>query len=182
MSRALDTNRNRLGTSADGGGATQVWLSSGRFVVIDLSAGPCTYGKIEAEEGSVSSRTLPRLRNAVRLSTTASYRSSNDIFLGPLASLVSTTVEFSDVRLETVDLTSRLLVPIIVLQNHNRYSIVQKGHNYSINIDEIKAEVEKKLFHDEQEVVIIGGTHSLHHHEKLPIAVSKAMRGHSLQN
>ncbi|KAI5405007.1 hypothetical protein KIW84_051968 [Lathyrus oleraceus] len=93
VSRALDTNRNRLGTSADGGGATQVWLSSGRFVVIDLSAGPCTYGKIEAEEGSVSSRTLPRLRNAVRLSTTASYRSSNDIFLGPLASLVSTTVE-----------------------------------------------------------------------------------------
>ncbi|KAK1286063.1 hypothetical protein QJS10_CPB20g00155 [Acorus calamus] len=30
-----------------GGGASQVWLSSGRFVVIDLSAGPCTYGKIE---------------------------------------------------------------------------------------------------------------------------------------
>ena len=84
-------------------------------------------------------------------------------------------------RFETVDLTSRLLVPIIVLQNHNRYSIVQKGHNYSINIDEIKAEV-KKLLHDEQEVVIIGGTHSLHHHEKLSIAVSKAMRGHSLQN
>lgn len=62
-------------------------------MVIDLSAGPCTYGKIEAEEGSVSSRTLPRLRNVVGLSSTASYRSSNDIFLGQLASLVSTTVE-----------------------------------------------------------------------------------------
>ncbi|GAU45052.1 hypothetical protein TSUD_198400 [Trifolium subterraneum] len=87
----------------DGGGATQVWLSSGRFVVIDLSAGPCTYGKIEAEEGSVSSRTLPRLRNVVSLSSTAFYRSSNDIFLGQLASLVSTTVEHviaPDVRLE----------------------------------------------------------------------------------
>ncbi|KAL5065534.1 hypothetical protein RYX36_027271 [Vicia faba] len=167
----------------DGGGATQVWLSSGRFVVIDLSAGPCTYGKIEAEEGSVSSRTLPRLRNAVGLSSTTSYRSSKNVFLGQLASLVSTTVEHviaPDVRFETVDLTSRLLIPIIVLQNHNRYNIVQKGQNYSINIDEIKAEV-KKLLHDEQEVVIIGGTHSLHHHEKLSIAVSKAMRGHSLQ-
>ncbi|PNY08144.1 hypothetical protein L195_g004657, partial [Trifolium pratense] len=295
----------------DGGGATQVWLSSGRFVVIDLSAGPCTYGKIEAEEGSVSSRTLPRLRNVVSLSSTAFYRSSNDIFLGQLASLVSTTVEHviaPDVRVrhfiivflfmglqwteriltpdevlqqkrekeqgqagslvmpgpffhfnclvptflsnighggflenryghfvndggatapysdmeaplyrpvcwifgsppwsaidnivadsspffmhtvltfkayvfETVDLTSRLLIPIIVLQNHNRYNILQKGHNYSINIDEIKTEV-KKLLHDGQEVVIIGGTHSLHRHEKLSIAVSKAMRGHSLQ-
>ena len=39
----------------------------------------------------------------------------------------------------------------------------------------------KKLVHNDQEVVIIGGSHALHHHEKLAIAVSKAMRGHSLQ-
>lgn len=30
-------------------------------------------------------------------------------------------------------------------------------------------------------MVIVGGSHSLHRHEKLAIAVSKAMRGHSLQ-
>lgn len=36
------------------------------------------------------------------------------------------------------------------------------------------------MVHQAQEVVIVGGTHSLHHHEKLAIAVSKAMRGHSL--
>ncbi|OIW00150.1 hypothetical protein TanjilG_29140 [Lupinus angustifolius] len=169
----------------DGGGASQVWLGSGRFVVIDLSAGPCTYGKIEAEEGSVSSRTLPRLRNVVHQSGSSpgSYQSSNDIFLGQLASLVSTTVEHviaPDVRFETVDLTSRLLIPIIVLQNHNRYNIMDKGHNYSINVQEIEAEV-KSMLHNGQEVVIIGGSHSLHRHEKLAIAVSKAMRGHSLQ-
>lgn len=39
----------------------------------------------------------------------------------------------------------------------------------------------KKLVHDDQEVLIIAGSHALHHHEKLAIAVSKAMRGHSLQ-
>ena len=39
----------------------------------------------------------------------------------------------------------------------------------------------KKMVHDGQEVVLIGGSHSLHRHEKLAIAVSKAMRGHSLQ-
>ncbi|ESW26387.1 hypothetical protein PHAVU_003G115600 [Phaseolus vulgaris] len=169
----------------NGGGATQVWLSSGRFVVIDLSAGPCTYGKIEAEEGSVCSRTLPRLRNVIHPSSmsTTSQQSSNDIFLGQLASLVSTTVEHviaPDVRFETVDLTSRLLIPIIVLQNHNRYNIMEKGHNYSIDIENIEAEV-KSMLHDGQELVIIGGAHSLHRHEKLAIAVSKAMRGHSLQ-
>lgn len=71
------------------------FIYSFRFVVIDLSAGPCTYGKIEAEEGSVCSRTLPRLRNVIHPGSlsTSSQQSSNHIFLGQLASLVSTTVE-----------------------------------------------------------------------------------------
>ncbi|XP_030539845.2 uncharacterized protein LOC115747721 [Rhodamnia argentea] len=169
----------------NGGGASQVWLGSGRFVVIDLSAGPCTYGKIETEEGSVSSRTLPRLQNIMfpNSFSAANDRASHDVFDGQLASLIATTVEHviaPDIRFETVDLTTRLLIPIIVLQNHNRFNIIEKGHNYSIDIAEIEAEV-KKMVHDGQEVVIVGGSHALHRHEKLAIAVSKAMRGHSLQ-
>ncbi|KAK9288081.1 hypothetical protein L1049_016528 [Liquidambar formosana] len=169
----------------NGGGASQVWLGSGRFVVIDLSAGPCTYGKIETEEGSVCSKTLPRLQNVVfpRGLGAASDHSTSSIFLGQLAALISTTVEHviaPDVSFETVDLTTRLLIPIIVLQNHNRYNIMEKGHNYSIDIEAIEAEV-KKMVHYGQEVVFVGGSHVLHRHEKLAIAVSKAMRSHSLQ-
>ncbi|GAB4842998.1 hypothetical protein Ancab_012976 [Ancistrocladus abbreviatus] len=169
----------------NGGGASQVWLSSGRFAVIDLSAGPCTYGKIETEEGSISSKTLPRLRTVMypRGLTRTSDHSGHDVLVGQLGALISSTIEHviaPDVRFETVDMTRRLLVPIIVLQNHNRYNIMDKGHNYSIDIEMIKAQV-KKMVHPEQEVVIVGGTHPLHHHEKLAIAVSKAMRGHSLQ-
>ncbi|KAH9290359.1 hypothetical protein KI387_034476, partial [Taxus chinensis] len=37
----------------------------------------------------------------------------------------------------------------------------------------------KKMVHTGQEVVVVGGSHSLHQHEKLAIAVSKALRGHS---
>ena len=37
------------------------------------------------------------------------------------------------------------------------------------------------MAHVGQQVVIVGGSHSWHRHEKLPIAVSKAMRSHSLQ-
>ncbi|XP_010277616.1 PREDICTED: uncharacterized protein LOC104612011 isoform X2 [Nelumbo nucifera] len=79
----------------NGGGASQVWLGSGRFVVIDLSAGPCTYGKIETEEGSVSYRTLPRLWNLIfpRGPGGSSSRSTQDIFMGHLAALISTTIE-----------------------------------------------------------------------------------------
>ncbi|KAF3602103.1 hypothetical protein F2Q69_00034451 [Brassica cretica] len=57
---------------------------------------------------------------------------------------------------------------------------MERGQNYSINIEEIESEV-KKMIHHGQEVVIVGGAHPLHRHEKLAIAVSKAMRGHSLQ-
>ncbi|KAJ6847213.1 uncharacterized protein M6B38_281235 [Iris pallida] len=170
----------------NGGGASQVWLGSGRFVVIDLSAGPCTYGKIETEEGSVSYRSLPRLSNLIfpkRGLNAASVGSMNDIFMGQLGALISTTIEHviaPDIRFETVDLTRRLLVPIIVLQNHNRYNILHAGHNHSIDIQAIEREV-KKMVHAGQEVILIGGSHALHHHEKLAIAVSKAMRSHSLQ-
>lgn len=38
-------------------------------------------------------------------------------------------------------MTTRLLVSIIVLQNHNRYNIMVKGHNYSIDVEAIEAEV-----------------------------------------
>lgn len=170
----------------NGGGASQVWLGSGRFVVIDISAGPCTYGKIETEEGSVSSKTLPRLRNAMfpQASLSANdHSTTHDNFVGQLAAVIGITVQHviaPDVRFETVDLATRLLIPIIVLHNHNRYNIMEKGKNYSIDIEAIEAEV-KKLVHKGEEVVIVGGSHSLHVHEKLAIAVSKAMRGHSLQ-
>ncbi|XP_016491340.1 uncharacterized protein LOC107811018 [Nicotiana tabacum] len=169
----------------NGGGASQVWLGSSRFVVVDLSAGPCTYGKIETEEGSVSSRSLPRLRNVVfhKGLGVVTEHAAHDTFVGQLASLVATTIEHviaPDVRFETADMTTRLLIPIIVLQNHNRFNIMTSGHNYSLDIGAIEAEV-KKMLHKEQEVVMIGGSHALHRHEKLAIAVSKAMCGHSLQ-
>ena len=74
-----------------------------RFVVVDLSSGPCTYGKIETEEGSVSHRTLPRIRNVMFPSGLGAHsdRTTHDIFVGQLAALVSTTVEHAiapDVR------------------------------------------------------------------------------------
>lgn len=31
--------------------------------MIDISAGPCSYGRLESEEGSVGHRTVPRLQH-----------------------------------------------------------------------------------------------------------------------
>lgn len=62
--------------------------------MIDLSAGPCTYGKIETEEGSVNSRTLPRLQNVLfPRSGSVHEQSAHDIFVGRLGAVIATTVE-----------------------------------------------------------------------------------------
>lgn len=63
--------------------------------MIDLSAGPCTYGKIETEEGSISTKSLPRLRNVAfhNVAGTVSEHYAHDIFVGQLASLIATTIE-----------------------------------------------------------------------------------------
>ena len=74
--------------------------------------------------------------------------STVELFTGQLGALISTTVEHvltPDVRFETVDLETRLLIPIIVLQNHNRYNIFEAGHNYSIHMKAIEMEVKKRV-------------------------------------
>lgn len=40
-----------------------------------------------------------------------------------------------------MDLARRILIPVIVLQNHNRYNILEAGHEYSIDIEAIEREV-----------------------------------------
>lgn len=75
-------------------------------------------------------------------SCSALYLSSIIMYwgLGPFR-LPAYLFVLGELRFETVDLTTRLLIPIIVLQNHNRYNIMVKGHNYSIDIEAIEAEV-----------------------------------------
>eukprot|EP00250_Pteridium_aquilinum_P008214 c17771_g1_i3 orf=536-2992(-) len=168
-----------------GGSATQVWLGSGRYAVIDLSAGPCVYGRIETEEGSVSYRTVPRLRNLLFPRGRDPVRGllTQEVFAAQLAGLIATAIEHviaPDVRFETIDPTARLLVAIIVLQNHNKYNLFQPGRPYTIDVETITKEV-KRMLHPGQEMVVVGGTHSLHEHEKLAVAVSKALRGESIQ-
>ncbi|KAI5081905.1 hypothetical protein GOP47_0001648 [Adiantum capillus-veneris] len=169
----------------NGGGATQVWLGSGRYAVIDLSAGPCVYGKIETEEGSVSYRTLPRLKNFLFPRGRDPVRAilTQEIFAAQLAGLIATTIEHviaPDVRFETIDPTARVLIAIIALQNHEKYNLFQSGQPYTIDVESIVKEA-RRMLQPGQDVVVVAGSHSLHEHEKLAVAVSKALRGESIQ-
>ncbi|MCO5582490.1 hypothetical protein L7F22_036387 [Adiantum nelumboides] len=169
----------------NGGGATQVWLSSGRYAVIDLSAGPCVYGKIETEEGSVSYRTVPRLKNFLFPRGRDPVRDvlTQEIFAAQLAGIIASAIEHviaPDVRFETIDPTARVLIAIIALQNHDKYNLFQSGRPYTIDVEAITKEA-RRMLQPGQDVVVVAGSHSLHEHEKLAVAVSKALRGESIQ-
>lgn len=168
----------------NGGSSTQVWLAAGRYAVIDLSAGPCTYGRVDSEEGSVGYRSLPRLRNLLfpRGQDPVPATKTQHLLAGQISGLVSSAIEqviAPDVRFETVDVTYRLLVPVIVLQNHHVRNPIDSPSNFGINMVHIQNQV-KKLVQPGQDPVVVGGVHSLHDHPRLAIAVSKATRGVSV--
>ncbi|KAJ7566050.1 hypothetical protein O6H91_02G086100 [Diphasiastrum complanatum] len=166
----------------NGGASSQLWLSSGRYTVIDLSAGPCTYGRVDSDEGSVGYRSIPRLQDFVLRGDLVIAKETENTFAGQLSALVASAIEHAispDVRFERVDSAERLLVSIIVLSNHHYYNLFQAGYNFTIDMQQIESEV-KKMVQPGQEVVVVGGIHNLHDHEKLSIAVAKAMRGKSI--
>ncbi|CAK9871609.1 unnamed protein product [Sphagnum jensenii] len=168
----------------NGGASSQVWLSHGRYAVIDISAGPCSYGRRESEEGSVGYRTVPRLQHLLlprRRSPVVDPSIVKGVFCGQISGLIVSAVEHiiaPDVRFETVDVTQRLLVSIIVLRNHLQYNPLIPGSNFSIDMESIIDQV-KKMLQPGQKVVVVGGIHNLHEHERLAMAVAKATVGHS---
>jgi hypothetical protein len=131
----------------NGGASSQVWLSHGRYAVIDISAGPCSYGRRESEEGSVGYRTVPRLQHLLlprRRSPVVDPSVVKGVFCGQISGLIVSAVEHiiaPDVRFETVDVTQRLLVSIIVLRNHLQYNPLVAGSNFSIDMESIVDQV-----------------------------------------
>ncbi|GAB2281704.1 hypothetical protein Dimus_016274, partial [Dionaea muscipula] len=100
----------------NGGGASQVWLGSGRSLH--------TYGKIEAEEGSIGYRTLPRLQNVLFPGglNGAIDHSRHNIFVWQVGTLITTIVEHvitPHVRLMTYGL------PMVATKNGGPADIIK---------------------------------------------------------
>ena len=49
-----------------GGAPSQMWLSARRYLVFDVSAGPCSLGMSHAAEGAVSAASLPQIHAALQ--------------------------------------------------------------------------------------------------------------------
>jgi hypothetical protein len=164
-------------------------VSEGRYVVVDLSAGPVVYGPSDVGEGAVSAASLPRLEkfhNKLKQADQAKLyqRYTVSDFAEIEAHLATTVVSaiqhvfIPDILFPAVQ-ADKVLVPIIVLRNHVEFNPWHKGHPYSIDIDTIRAEV-AKLALPNQEISVVTDMHGLHEHKHISLALAKAHKTDTL--
>ena len=68
-----------------------------------------------------------------------------------------------------MEFTEKLLIPFIILRNHNLFNPIEQGIQYSINIQYIKKKISQML-QQGQELSVVSGLHSLHEHPHLAAA------------
>jgi len=171
-------------------GRTAQWLSKERFAVVDLSAGPCSFGRAQNPQGFVGPLTIPHLSRFLHTMATHveqmpehsrvdQERLESASFRGHLSSLVISSVQqlfAADVWEERIDTSERVLVPIVVLRDHLDFDPCEDGHSYSVNAPAIEHEAQKFL-HSSQKAIALCVTHSLHDHPHPSMLLAKATTG-----
>eukprot|EP00241_Pyramimonas_parkeae_P014894 CAMPEP_0114307598 /NCGR_PEP_ID=MMETSP0059-20121206/17555_1 /TAXON_ID=36894 /ORGANISM="Pyramimonas parkeae, Strain CCMP726" /LENGTH=1016 /DNA_ID=CAMNT_0001431073 /DNA_START=483 /DNA_END=3530 /DNA_ORIENTATION=- len=173
-----------------GAGLASTWVSAQRFALVDLGAGPCLFCRMGISKGMVALSAFPRL-GIVLSKYEGSQTSNDDTFnstrarkkhiIGAVSNLVVSSIKHlfvPDIRMETSDLAQRILVPIILLRNHDLFNPLVPGHAHSIDLFRIKYET-KGLIKDDQELVFADGVHDLHRHERLALAVTRSLKSTS---
>lgn len=173
-----------------GGAPTQVWLSGSRYVVIDLSAGPCTIGRAQASEGAVSAASFPLLRPQLRggdegrrqreadKTKAAAYDLHHTHFVAQLATLLLSAVRHlvaPDASLCEPPAFTKLIVPLVVLTDHDSFDPLQSGHAHSVDIALLRQQLQRLLLSD-QELLLLPSVHPLHAHPQISVAVTQAHR------
>eukprot|EP00808_Paulinella_micropora_P023593 g11407.t1 len=201
------------------GAPSQTWVGGGRFVVADLSAGPCEYGTQDSGEGAVAADTLPsptrdlqeqteRLQQEMKQRADSEEERPTDLsakFMATLSSLVVSAISHvfvSDLRFAELPQVDKIIVPLIVLRNHESWDPLsfrhqtpntqQHGHQASehgqatgldrhdleefrIDLAAIRHEINRLLL-PHQSLALVGRTHLLYQHPHLATALFKALK------
>ena len=192
----------------DGSAPTQQFIAAKRYLLIDLSAGPITYGVSDSGDGTVTLGTVPIIdikpidpsSTASASTSTGTGVSSNAVttkFVSELATFLLTGVRhvfISDTRWATMRYAEKVIMPLIVFKNHRRFNPIRKEKKdqqssssssspllseFEIDLAKVRAESSKLLL-PEQELLFVHGTHYLHEHQHISTAVFKALRQDSL--
>lgn len=157
--------------------AGDAFLSRGPFAVVDLAAGPSEFGSSQAGMGAVIASSLPRAWVDWRPKGGELMQSSIK-FQSFLVSTIRSAISHlfaPDVLLDEIDLSEQVLVAVMVLRDHNQFDPLQPGHEYSMDTELIKAQVERLALPD-QPIHLVFGLHNLQEHERVAIAVEKSSR------
>jgi len=184
-----------------GGVPCKQWVASGRYVVMDLSAMSIAFGTTDTTEGSVAHSAIPVL-DADNLALVAGEQGQGSVtrpsvsFVAKLTSLALSAIRkvfVSDIMYRRVDYAKKVVVPIVVLRNHDRFDPVanvigtggRKGEqtdpayaDMRIDVARIREELRHMLL-PSQELIVTSITHSVHDHHGLSTAVFKALKGFS---
>eukprot|EP00003_Mantamonas_plastica_P025575 TRINITY_DN5042_c0_g1_i3.p1 TRINITY_DN5042_c0_g1~~TRINITY_DN5042_c0_g1_i3.p1 ORF type:complete len:832 (+),score=235.54 TRINITY_DN5042_c0_g1_i3:3-2498(+) len=176
--------RYRYGDSS----VSQMFVGQGRFVFVDLTAGPCRYGGSEVGEGTVSEMSLPRL-HMIHADEDGKHREEEGeedmttLIQSQLASVVVQSVQYlfaPDTRYDAMLFAEKVLVPVIVFRNHRVFNPFRStSQEFHIDLKKLQEQV-NRLALPGQEIQLVTGIHSLHDHEHIAFALSKAKRAHTM--
>jgi len=145
---------------------TNVWIGKGKYVIMDLTSESVYIGPAMTDIGIRSPLSIPRL---------VDFPSNSDgrkvQFEASLASTIHSAAShlfFPDINFTPyIASWNKIVVPIIIFKNHDQ----QVRLNEPLLYQQIK-----KLFYHDIQLEILFGSHNIHDHKHLSMAISKSVR------
>ena len=170
-----------------GVGYTQSWIGRKKYTVIDLSAGPCSYGPVRSNEGTVASSSFPRLSHFKYEFMGENDHESKGLpqyeVVSSLTSLIGSAIKhvfLPDISRETVYFAEKIIVPIVAFRDHQRFNplLLNNGHtaNKGSDVNTVVRNAIEKLLLPDQELVIVDSLHDLDDHKQIFAALYSSVR------
>lgn len=172
-------------------GYSQAFIGAGRFLVVDLVAGPTQYGRAAAGEGTVSELSLPRITEMnerdLRLFTTELASSVMSSVQTVVASDIMRTDTHGVLRNDAKSGAAvgqappeRVVIAVISLRDHDDFDPLQNGHESSLDLNAVRRFAASALSNPSQNVQVVSGSHHLEDHPHLALALARSRRTDSV--
>ncbi|KAG2433383.1 hypothetical protein HXX76_008444 [Chlamydomonas incerta] len=192
----------------NGLGSGAAFVGQYNFVLIDIAAGPVSYGPLASPSGAVAPTGMPRLMPMLLRMTRElevhnqpgtlrahmleeAAKGQSAVFAGQLASTIASATRqlfASDMVLAGAESLGggamgggaprRVAVPIVVFQDHVRDLEDEEGGRRAVDLDMVQLALDELLPPDIPGAVSIS-RHMLHHHKQLAAALVKARHSRS---
>lgn len=138
------------------------WIGSQRWIFIDLIADHSLIGNLGTGEINLPPSHFSMLSKEILISEKV-ISSIKYVFIG-------------DIQFQSISRADNILIPIIVLRNHNNFDPWNpEDKDYYIDLELIKKEIQK-IFLPHEMVSIVNVMHSLHDHKHIFMSIAKSQK------